>query len=298
MQKLKAHREGKLIVLCNCAVLTEGYDDWRIGCIVLARPTKSQLTLVQMAGRGTRIPEGINNLNEARDHGLQIAKDNCLLLDVVDNTTRHSLVTLSSLFGLNPRLDMKSKPITKVLDDLHAVDIANPGIDLSKLEDFDKLKSYVEEVNLFTVSFAPEVMDNSKFQWFKMGEDLYKLRLPGSEEVVVQKNLLDKWGVEGTVKGNHFKDDTFTNLHDAFTHADNMVALLGHEFLTLLRREAKWHSDPATGPQWRMMQRLGIHPPPGISKGNAQRLISRKLHTSPLKHKENRYGSTPIRCEI
>src|SRR5208283_697288 len=38
-EKLKRHQNGETQVLCNCSVLTEGYDDPDISCIVLCRPT-------------------------------------------------------------------------------------------------------------------------------------------------------------------------------------------------------------------------------------------------------------------
>ena len=56
--KLARHRNGGLELLCNCAVLTEGYDDPTIRCILLAKPTKSALLFTQMIGRGTRLDEG------------------------------------------------------------------------------------------------------------------------------------------------------------------------------------------------------------------------------------------------
>ena len=40
--KLDKHKAGVLQVLTNCEVLTEGYDDWAISCIVMARPTQSR----------------------------------------------------------------------------------------------------------------------------------------------------------------------------------------------------------------------------------------------------------------
>ena len=46
--KLARHKSGETKVLCNCAVLTEGYNDKSIGCVVLARPTKSRLLYIQM----------------------------------------------------------------------------------------------------------------------------------------------------------------------------------------------------------------------------------------------------------
>lgn len=83
---LRAYANGEIEVLANCAVLTEGYDEPRTDCIIIARPTRSRALYTQMVGRGTRRhPE----------------KTDCLVLDVVGATTIHSLVTVPSLFGLH-----------------------------------------------------------------------------------------------------------------------------------------------------------------------------------------------------
>jgi DNA repair protein RadD len=51
-------RSGETQVVCNCMVLTEGFDCPDIGCIVLARPTKQMGLFRQMIGRGLRPAEG------------------------------------------------------------------------------------------------------------------------------------------------------------------------------------------------------------------------------------------------
>ena len=53
---------GETEVVCNCMVLTEGFDLPTIGCIVLARPTKQLGLFRQMAGRGLRPAPGKSNL--------------------------------------------------------------------------------------------------------------------------------------------------------------------------------------------------------------------------------------------
>lgn len=45
---------GKTRVLTNCAVLIEGWDEPQISCVILARPTRSVATYLQMAGRVLR----------------------------------------------------------------------------------------------------------------------------------------------------------------------------------------------------------------------------------------------------
>src|SRR3546814_6354987 len=44
---------GQTKVVCNIATLTKGID-WKIGCIIIARPTRSKMLHVQIAGRVIR----------------------------------------------------------------------------------------------------------------------------------------------------------------------------------------------------------------------------------------------------
>lgn len=64
---LRDWRSGRVQIVTNCAVLTEGFDYPRIGAVVIARPTMSVGLYTQMIGRGTRI---------AHD------KDHCRILDI------------------------------------------------------------------------------------------------------------------------------------------------------------------------------------------------------------------------
>ena len=68
---------GEYEVVCNVDVLTLGVD-WDCRCIILARPTKSEMRFVQAVGRGLRPAEG---------------KDHCLILDHSDTTRNLGLVT-------------------------------------------------------------------------------------------------------------------------------------------------------------------------------------------------------------
>jgi DNA repair protein RadD len=68
---------GEFQVVCNVGVLTTGVD-WDVRCIILARPTKSEILFVQMIGRGLRPANG---------------KDHCLILDHSDTTLRLGFVT-------------------------------------------------------------------------------------------------------------------------------------------------------------------------------------------------------------
>ncbi len=55
-QLVAEFKQGKIRVLCNCEVLTTGFDAPRVTHIVVARPTVSGVLYEQMVGRGLRGP--------------------------------------------------------------------------------------------------------------------------------------------------------------------------------------------------------------------------------------------------
>jgi len=50
-------KAGRIKVLCNCEVLTTGFDAPKVSHVVMARPTVSQVLYEQMIGRGLRGPK-------------------------------------------------------------------------------------------------------------------------------------------------------------------------------------------------------------------------------------------------
>ena len=78
-------RGGKVHALVSCAVLTEGFDEPSIDCIMLARPTKSKVLFYQCIGRGLR---------------LWPTKEDCLLIDAIGATKRHGLLSIAAELGL------------------------------------------------------------------------------------------------------------------------------------------------------------------------------------------------------
>lgn len=98
---LKKFRRGDIQVLNNCMVLTEGTDLPMIGAVVVARPTKSQGLYLQMVGRGLRLWCPTHGAAQCAIDGIMCAgaKKDCLVLDVVGASTKHSLSCSVSLFG-------------------------------------------------------------------------------------------------------------------------------------------------------------------------------------------------------
>jgi len=82
-------RSGKVKVICNVLVLTEGFDEPKIECIIMARPTQSRALYVQCIGRGLRLAP---------------AKENCVILDLTDNCLKHRLEPQSLKKVLNKNI--------------------------------------------------------------------------------------------------------------------------------------------------------------------------------------------------
>ena len=74
---VKQFENGDVKIICNVGVLTTGFDA-DVRCVILARPTKSEILYTQMIGRGLRTADG---------------KDHCLILDHSDTTLRIGFVT-------------------------------------------------------------------------------------------------------------------------------------------------------------------------------------------------------------
>ena len=55
---LSCLRSGGVRVLCNVDVLSEGFDEPSVGCVMLLRHTESRRVYVQQVGRGLRTSLG------------------------------------------------------------------------------------------------------------------------------------------------------------------------------------------------------------------------------------------------
>lgn len=279
--KLEAFRQGHIKVLCNCQILTEGFDMWQVACVIMACPTKSQAKFIQCTGRGSRLQEGIGNLVQWRKEGKLKPgdKEDLLLIDVCDVTGRHSLVTLPSLFGLGPKLDLNGTSVMAAVRAVEAAQLTNPDLDLCQLDDIRNLKSFVETVNLWSISFCSEIADVSELCWHKFLDNSYRLLMPGRESLTITGDLLGQYAVKGILLGERIEMKGFTSLPDALAFAEHNVSTKGKSILTLLRRAAAWHKQPVSDGQIKMLRGFKM-PASEIAKhnkGTAAQWINKKL---------------------
>ena len=82
MTVASSHRPAGPKVCCNAMLLTEGFDEPSVDCILPLRPTKSRALYTQIVGRGTRLFEGKRDL---------------MLLDFLWQTQEHDLCKPAAL---------------------------------------------------------------------------------------------------------------------------------------------------------------------------------------------------------
>jgi hypothetical protein len=116
-------------------VLTEGYDDPEVECIVVARPTKSRGLYIQMVGRGLRV-----------DKARPWEEQNCLILDVVGASQSNDLRSILDLSEkpLEPKAEREGRKLTDLEDEFDAgegVEADTPELYAGPVavEDFDPL---------------------------------------------------------------------------------------------------------------------------------------------------------------
>lgn len=276
--KLQQFREGRLKVLSNAFLLGEGVDIPNISCVIQARPTKSSSTFVQQIGRGLRLQEGTGNLHDAIAAQISPLKKDCLIIDVVDNTDKHSLITLASLLGLPSKLNLDGMSLTEALEKVKAVLEKNPKIDLSRLDSIKNLDIYVRDVDLLEEKFDPEVVRHSKLAWTKVGDSEWLLALPTKSTITVKENVLGEYAAFGTAKTHTFRE-VFTTLREALVYSEHWVgAMLGKWVLKPLKRDAHWRKQPASPEQKayikRLMQYKNTESIDKLSAGRASDLIT------------------------
>src|SRR5437879_4287236 len=111
---LAAFSAGEIDVVTNCNVLTEGFDEPRVDCVIMAPPTKSKLLYAQMLGRGTRLHPG---------------KKDLVVIDVADNSRTHQLPGLHTLFNLPLNMNLKGGNALEVERQIERFNRTQPWID-------------------------------------------------------------------------------------------------------------------------------------------------------------------------
>ena len=235
---LARFERGDIRVVCNCAVLTEGYDEPDIDCILIARPTKSRPLYQQMVGRGTRPWPG---------------KDHCQILDCVGATTRHDLVTTASLFGVEPEALEHDTVVEAVLRQRARDAVAN-----------EQAQIVAQTIDLFR---------QRRLHWIHGAGETFILAC-GVGQIVLRPDgdgwtatYRDRDGV--AIIGSHLPLDY------AQGAAEDHVRRMGAQ--ALVNPRAAWRLRPASERQRQALRRFRVPVPPELTAGEASDHLARAI---------------------
>ncbi len=175
-------------VLLNSMLLTEGYDEPSVDCIVVLRATKVRALFVQMVGRGTRLAPGKANLLLLDFLWLTASHDlcrpACLLSDdpeVCETITNKQEVAKAGLLDLSPEAleDAQSETVKKREDAL-AKRLRDQT--RKKGELFDALR-FAELTGVTDLSDAPTTLQENDRPTMEIVDKLERLGFacPGSQ---------------------------------------------------------------------------------------------------------------------
>lgn len=225
-------KTGETMVLCNCAVLTEGFDEPSVDAVVIARPTKSRPLYIQMIGRGTRKAPG---------------KTDCLVLDVTGVSKRHQLITAPSLFG-----------VEKIEGDE------------TLTEAVERKERRSQEISqLRAILNQREVREfRQKIRWLEAAPGVFALSA-GDVGTAVIYQTKEGWFAKVIKKDR--RQEYLTHhpvwLELAQGIAEDYVRRL--DTFGLIRKDASWREERASERQMWALARWGIRPGRWLTKGEA-----------------------------
>jgi superfamily II DNA or RNA helicase len=153
---------GRLQVVCNCGVLTEGFDDPGVEVVIMGRPTKSRSLYSQMVGRSTRpLPGVVDGPELAEDRRAAIAasaKPSCLVVDFVGNAGKHKLVTSADILGGKVSEEAVDLALTRTLKTGGPVNMTEA---LAKAE--EELKQQREQARLAEAARRAQLVATARF---------------------------------------------------------------------------------------------------------------------------------------
>lgn len=177
-------RRGETRVLVNCALFLEGFDVADIETILLGRPARSPVIVTQAVGRGTRphpsVAVLLGSMGSDEDRCQAIAasaKGYVNVIDMVDASRRHQLVTLPTLFGLSASLEGSGRASAgrSSFERLSPENEASQG----DLGQFDHLEATFEEVDFLAAPRVPvELAGSTTMTWREWGRAVHRLTLP------------------------------------------------------------------------------------------------------------------------
>lgn len=283
-QTVANYKAGKIDVLVNCMVLTEGFDHAATSCLIMARPTKSQLLYTQMLGRGTRICPG---------------KSHLLVIDLAD-TDAVGVASVNTLFGLPPKMETKMKGVVKTEEEFEEIiedQQIDPGM-MDGAQTIDEVRQLAKQYNPLGIPRLPSGLKHN-LSWSKTAFGLV-LTVNKETTIGVVVDLLEhaqvqiKRHVAGDPRPSRTEvyPEEYNSLEQAVEAVERMVYELWPQDVILLEKNAPWRiraqGEPATQSQLDYLGWMRVEHPEGLTKADASLLISKAIADRNFKMQKNK----------
>lgn len=204
-------RVGETRVMTNCMIGTEGFDFPMIGCVLLMRPTKSRALYEQMVGRGTRLADG---------------KDDCLVLDMTDLTSKHDLASLPEITGLPKGINLAGATTTEAAKKLEHLgqQVATLG-DVRNM-DLGTLCTRAMEVPLYSLSVPDSVRKLTRYRWLQIPGGFAAIWESKGQKLIRAYEQELGWYVEYHAQdgaSHPYTYGIFSDLENALRIGDNII---------------------------------------------------------------------------
>jgi ATP-dependent helicase IRC3 len=279
---IERFRRGETQVLTNVQIATEGFDLPEIACVLMLRPTQSWALYTQMVGRGLRILDG---------------KEDCVVIDVVDNTARHNLATVPGMLGLPTTLDLQGHTVMEAVEKVESMDERAQAALFRRPTTFDNISTELQEIDLLAELSVPEALATvTKLSWVVVGENDYLLSCGTTDsekwrEVRMHVDTLGRWHARARSSDRSVELDCGSEPAEAFRTVDAWVRKTWPDALRIVSDSAEWTGLPATDKQIQLLRQLGVSETAIsiLDRGKASRLITFRLQArSEGKHGRKR----------
>lgn len=253
---LRDFAEGRVTVVTNVGVLTEGFDDPGVSCVAMARPTRSAGLYAQCVGRGTRLFEG---------------KRDCVVIDFVDASVM-SLCVLPTLFGMPGGVDLEGRDVCEVKRLIEGFEFDHAGFEVEAGEiTLDEVKTRAEVFDPLTLRVDREVSAVSENAWSSLGRYGLVLHFERERGVLTKVMVRDvgesgrgrRWevSVDGAVM------ERFSTVEAAVEAVDYEVERRGRAVARSAKREAGWRRERVSGERVEEMVRQRVGRTRAVSVG-------------------------------
>jgi ATP-dependent helicase IRC3 len=235
---LKRLHTGETQVVANAQVLTEGWDEPAVSCMLMCRPTKSKPAFAQMAGRVLRPFMG---------------KDDALILDVA-GASELGLATIADLAGLPPRTVRAGQSLMEASDEQETI---------------TKRRAVVAATRTRHV----ELLRRSDLRWLP-AEDGWVLPAGPDQAMIIVPVDDELWNVWRSPKhgspvlesGKPLTLDWARGVGEEVARAQGGI---------LAKADAAWRKRPPSDPQLAQLRRIGYGDRlEGINRGGAADLMT------------------------